>query len=68
MPFSYELLLVTRVISTSSDSREEGSSVGSSAGSVMTIASFETEALLDKPVSIDFDDTLIKNVLNNPYV
>ena len=34
---------------------------------IMTIASFETEALLDKPVSIDFDDTLIKNVLNKKH-
>lgn len=34
---------------------------------IMTIASFETEALLDKPVSIDFDVTSIKNVLNKKH-
>lgn len=34
---------------------------------ILTLASFETEALLDKPVSIDFNTTSIKNVLNKKH-
>ena len=34
---------------------------------ILQLASFETEALLDKPISIDFDNTLIKNVVNKKH-
>jgi intein/homing endonuclease len=68
---SQDLTLVQRFYNNPADQKSKAiraySIIYGSSLDILTVASFETEALLDKPTSITFDSLLIKNIVDKKH-